>query len=182
MADLIAKSACLGLLPIEVGALKLTEVMADHVTVLAPYKGQHKAVTEALKKHHGIALPAVNRVLGKEACRVLWFSQGQWVVIGPKPTLELAKLGAVVDQSDAWAIVRLEGPNAEDVLARLVPVDVRRSVFKRGHTMRSTLYHMIASITRVGDNSFQVMVFRSMAETLVHDLRVAMQNVTARES
>ena len=180
MADLIAKSACAGLLPLEIGTLNLIEVVAEHVTVLAPYKDQHKAVSDELKKHNGVALPGVNRALGKETGRVLWFSQGQWAVIGPKPTSELAKLGAVVDQSDAWAIVRLEGPDAEDVLARLVPVDMRRSIFKRGHTMRSTLYHMMASITRVGDNSFQVMVFRSMAETLVHDLRLAMQNVTAR--
>jgi sarcosine oxidase gamma subunit len=166
VADLIAKSACAGLLPLEIGTLNLIEVVAQHVTVLAPYKDQHKAVSYELKKHHGMALPGVNRALGKETSRVLWFSQGQWAVIGPKPTSELAKLGAVVDQSDAWAIVRLEGPDAEAVLARLV---------------RSSLYHMMASITRVGDNSFQVMVFRSMAETLVHDLRVAMQKVAARQ-
>ena len=40
---------------------------------------------------------------------------------------------------DGWACVRLDGSAAEDVLARLVPVDLRGSVFKRGHTARAQL-------------------------------------------
>jgi sarcosine oxidase subunit gamma len=95
--------------------------------------------------------------------------------------LKLSKIAAVVDQSDAWTIVRLEGAAAEDVLARLVPVNLSRSAFKRGHTVRSSLYHMMASITRIGNNTFQIIVFRSMAETLVHDLSVAMKSVLARQ-
>ena len=180
MADLIAKFVCADLLPLDIGGLSLTEVIGDHVTVIAPFKNQHKAVSDLVQKTHGTALPAVNRASGKDGGRAIWFSQGQWVVMGPVVDPKLAKIAAVVDQSDAWAIVRLEGADAEDVLARLVPVNMRRSAFKRGHTMRSSLYHMMASITRVGNNTFQIMVFRSMAETLVHDLRVAMQSVTAR--
>ncbi|MDG1257047.1 MAG: sarcosine oxidase subunit gamma, partial [Paracoccaceae bacterium] len=47
--------------------------------------------------------------------------------------------------------------------------------------VRSSLYHMMASITRIGNNTFQIIVFRSMAETLVHDLSVAMKSVLARQ-
>jgi sarcosine oxidase subunit gamma len=39
---------------------------------------------------------------------------------------------------------------------------------------------MMASITRIGAQSFQIMVFRSMARTLVHDLKTAMEAVAAR--
>jgi sarcosine oxidase subunit gamma len=59
-------------------------------------------------------------------------------------------------------------------------VDLRPQVFKRGHTLRTELKHMMASITRIGAQSFQIMVFRSMARTLVHDLKTAMEAVAAR--
>jgi len=181
VAELIAKNVCADVLPLDVGGISLTEVIEEKVTVIAPYKGQHKAVSDLLQQTHGLVLPAVNRTSGKDSGRAIWFSQGQWVVLGPELGPKLAKIAAVVDQSDAWAIVRLEGADAEDVLARLVPVNLRRSAFKRGHTLRSNLYHIMASITRIGNNTFQIMVFRSMAETLVHDLSVAMKSVAARQ-
>ena len=86
----------------------------------------------------------------------------------------------MTDQSDAWTCMTLEGKGAQDVLARLVPVDVRGHTFKTGHTVRSLVQHMNASITRTGDDSFLVMVFRSMAKTLQHDLETAMESIAAR--
>ena len=90
------------------------------------------------------------------------------------------EVAALVDQSDAWAVVRLEGEGAEDVLARLVPVDLRLVSFPMGATARSKIGHMSGSVTRVGEDAFWLMVFRSMAETLVHDLKSAMEAVAAR--
>ena len=180
MADLIALSACKDLLPLTVGGVTLSEVIPDAMTSLAPFKGQHKATSAALKAAHGMALPAPNRTSGKASARAIWLSRGQVMLVGPAPDIRLAEHAALTDQTDAWAVVRLKGIGVEDVLARLVPVDVRASVFKRGHTVRTDLMHMMASVTRVGDRAFQIMVFRSMAETLVHDLNSAMEAVASR--
>lgn len=180
MADLIAKSPCEGVLPVTHGSVTLSEVEMTTLTSLAPFKGQDKALSDALKEAHGMALPAVNRASGKEGARTVWFGQGQAMLIGPQPDTSLAKHCAMTDQSDAWAMVRLEGEGAEDVLARLVPLDLRRAYFKRGHSARSQLQHMMVSITRTGDNAFLILAFRSMAKTLVHDLETAMQGVAAR--
>ena len=76
--------------------------------------------------------------------------------------------------------VQLRGARAVDVLARLVPVDLRAAQFKRGHTVRTDLMHMTASITATGANTFLILVFRSMAQTLVHDLKTAMEGVASR--
>ncbi|MEQ9695406.1 sarcosine oxidase subunit gamma [Shimia sp. SDUM112013] len=180
MAELIAKSPCEGLLPLTVSDLSLTEVEAATITSVAPYKGKEAALSDALKEAHGMAFPAPNRATGKEGNRAVWSGRGQAMLIGPAPAASLADHSALTDQSDAWCLVRLEGDSAEDVLARLVPVDVRRAVFKRGHTLRSQLQHLTVSVTRVGDNAFLVMAFRSMARTLVHDLETAMRGVAAR--
>jgi sarcosine oxidase subunit gamma len=178
--ELTAKSPARGLLPLTVGSVELTEVDAGVLTSIAPFKGQGKALSEALKAAHGMAAPAANRSTGKDDARCIWFGRSHVVLVGPAADAGLAKHAALTDQSDAWTVVRLEGTGAEDVLARLAPMDLRSATFKTGHTARTDLMHMASSITRVGANAFQIMVFRSMAQTLVHDLKTAMEGVAAR--
>lgn len=180
MVELIVKTPCDGLLPISVGGTKLTEENPGVMTTIAPYIGQDKAMTAALKAAHGMDAPGVNRATGKQGARAIWFGQRMVLLQGPEPDKTLARHAALADQSDAWAVVRLDGAGAADVLARLTPIDLRGSVFKRGHTARTELKHMMASITRLGDQSFQIMVFRAFAKTLVHDLKISMEGVAAR--
>ena len=180
MLELTAKSPCSGLLPMTIGPFTLTEMTPLAMTSIAPRKGQESALSDALKAAHGMAFPAPGRATGKAEARAVWFGRGVALLIGPTADAALAEHAALTDQSDAWAVVRLEGQGAEDVLARLVPVDLRAALFKRGHTARTQLMHMSASVTRVGDRAFQIMVFRSMAATLVHDLETAMRSIAAR--
>ncbi|WP_424986488.1 sarcosine oxidase subunit gamma [Microbulbifer sp. S227A] len=147
---------------------------------IAPFKGRQDRVAQVLKAAHGLDFPEPNRSSGGAGGRVIWFARGQVMLLGADPDPALAAHAALTDQSDAWAVVTLEGETAEDVLARLVPVDLRRAAFEIGHTLRAQVLHMNASITRIGADCFQIMVFRSMAETLVHDLRSAMEGVAAR--
>lgn len=180
MAELIARTPCQGLLPLEIGEMILRETDAGFLTSVAPFIGQHEGAAEVLKSAHGLAWPKPNRATGKDGGRAIWFSRGQILLMGPKPDKALGKASALTDQSDAWAVTRLDGVRSVDVLARLVPVDLRATQFKRGHTLRSQLMHMPVSITRVGEAGFQIMVFRSMAATLVHEMKSAMEAVTAR--
>lgn len=147
---------------------------------IAPFRGRQDRVAQVLKAAHGLDFPEPNRSSDAAGGRVIWFARGQVMLLGADPDPALAAHAALTDQSDAWAVVTLEGETAEDVLARLVPVDLRRAAFEIGHTLRAQVLHMNASITRIGADCFQIMVFRSMAETLVHDLRSAMEGVAAR--
>lgn len=178
MVSLIAKAPCEGLLPIAAGDCTLSEVSPEAITSIMPASGQEKSVSEALKRAHGLAFPAPNRATGKEGGRLVWTGLGQAFLVGPVP--KPVSGAAMTDQSDAWAVMRLEGASAEAVLARLVPVDLRVVGFKRGHTARTMLFHMSCSITRVGANSFDIMVFRSMAKSAVHELSTAMRSVAAQ--
>ena len=177
MADLLAKSPCDGLLPIKIGTTSLTELDPGAIWSLSPFRGQDGALSDALKAAHGMTWPAPNRARGKVGARAIWFGRRHALLMGPDADSSLAAHAVLTDQSDAWAVVRLDGADAEHVLARLVPVDLRCTVFKRGHTVRTELKHMVTSITRVADHGFQIMVFRSMAQTLVHDLNTAMTSV-----
>ena len=180
MVDLVATSPLEGAAPKTVGTVTLKEMDLGQLTSIAPYLGSEKAVSSLMNEAHGMAFPKPNRATGKTGARAIWFGNDLAILVGPAPDDTLAQYAAMTDQSDAWTCMTLEGKGAQDVLARLVPVDVRGHTFKTGHTVRSLVQHMNASITRTGDDSFLVMVFRSMAKTLQHDLETAMESIAAR--
>ena len=177
MAKLLAKSPCQGLLPIVVGSCSLEEQLPAAITSITPFAGQQKQVSAALKDALGVTFPAPNRATGKEGSRCIWSGMGQALFIGP--TIKPIKGAAHSDQSDAWAVMRLTGPDAVLVLAKLAPVNLAHTSFRRGHTVRTLLNHMAVLITRTGTNAFDIMVFRSMAQTAVHELETAMKSVAA---
>lgn len=179
MVDLTARSACAGLLPLEIGNATLEEIEAGPLTWVSPL-GDPGALSEALEQAHGLGWPEPGRSTAGRGARCLWFGRQEALLMGAAPDPALREHAAIVDQSDAWAVVRLGGSAAVDVLARLVPVDLRDAHFAQGNSIRTQLFHMNASITKIGDGVFMILVFRSMAVTLVHDLKGAMQSVAAR--
>lgn len=180
MDELVAKTPCAGALPIKIGGMTLVESDLGALTLIAPFQGQDSAVSEAMTSAHGVAFPKVNRISHADETRALWFGRGMALLAGPAADAGLSQWAAITDQTDAWACVTLSGAGAQDALARLVPVDLRARSFKRGHTIRSQIMHMNGSITRTGSDSFLLLVFRSMALTLVHDLKQAMEGVASR--
>ncbi|WP_374372041.1 sarcosine oxidase subunit gamma [Tabrizicola sp.] len=176
MPELIAKSALEGR-SLTLGTVTLAEVEVGPVTSVAVFPGGGKAVAKGLKTL-GLAMPEPNSFAEKKGARIVWTGRDQAFLMGVEaPALEGA---AVTDQSDGWAVLGLSGAGAVDVLARLVPVDLRLSVFPVGRAMRSQLNHMNVVILRGGDNAFEIMVFRSMARTAWHELETTMHMVAAR--
>ncbi|AAV95027.1 sarcosine oxidase, gamma subunit family [Ruegeria pomeroyi DSS-3] len=177
---LIAKTPCAGQVPLSVGAMTVSEVDLGAMTSLSPRKGQGAALAQALRAAHGLDWPGAGRVTTAGDARAIWFGHDSVLLTGAAPDAALAGPGVLVDQSDAWTVVRLEGTGAEAVLARLVPVDLRAPGFGPGATARCRIGHMAGSVTRLEDGGFLLMVFRSMAQTLLHDLKSAMEAVAAR--
>lgn len=178
MVRLIATSPCDGLLPVKVGDTILDEVTPDRVTLVSPLVGKKGAVDAALKAEIGVGLPAPNRTTHKDGVRAIWVGPGQALIVGASVSPEGA---AVTDQSDAFAMISLEGTLAEAALARLCPIDLRQTQFKNGWTARTMLDLMTCSVTRTGRQAFEIMVFRSMAATAVHELSEALRRVAALE-
>lgn len=180
MVDLAAKSAGAGIFPLSIGKLTATETELGPLTSVMPFKGQSAALAAAFEAAHGLAWPAPNAATSAGGARAIWFGVNQVLLTGVAADISLAALAGLTDQSDAWCAVTLDGPGAEDVLARLCPVDLRASAFGEGRTARTLVAHMNGSVTRIGAQAFLILVFRSMAATLAHDLSEAMETVTAR--
>jgi heterotetrameric sarcosine oxidase gamma subunit len=177
VGDLANVTPCGGFAPIKIGGLRLSEVSPAHVTALLPYRGQEAALDAALRAAHGLGFPALGGVSQNGTGRCLWAGDRQAMLVGLSPDAALAECASIVDQSDGWAMLRLEGEGARDVLARLVPVDLR---LPAGHCLRSLVGHMAAVITVLGETGYEIWVFRSMAETAVHEIEQAMRQYEAR--
>jgi heterotetrameric sarcosine oxidase gamma subunit len=174
--ELIAKSALEGL-SVTIGTVGLAEVDVGPITSIAVLPGGAKAIARGLRAV-GLAMPEPNSFTEKKGARIVWTGRDQAFLLSADcPPLEGA---AVTDQSDGWAVLSVSGAGLVDVLARLVPTDLRRTAFPVGGAIRTQLGHMNVVLLRTGDHAVEIMVFRSMARTAWHELETAMQMVAAR--
>lgn len=126
----------------------------------------------------GLAFPAPNSFTTSGAATLVWTARNQAFLIGiAAPEIAGA---ALTDQSDGWAALRLEGPAATDALMRLYPLDLRLQSFAQGAAARAPLNHMQSVLLRTAPYSFDILVFRSMAQTAWHEVAAAMKTVAAR--
>jgi heterotetrameric sarcosine oxidase gamma subunit len=176
--EIIAKPP-LGAAPVTHGSVTLAELALPRLTSVAPFQGQDKAVAKALKTM-GLTVPNPNSVSqSKGEGTLIWTGRDQAFLLAADPA-PLEGHAALTDQSDGWCGLTLTGAGAADVLARLVPVDLRLTALPVGACIRTGLNHMNAVLWRHGPDGFTLLVFRSMARTAWHELQEAMRAVAAR--
>lgn len=181
MVSLIAKSPFEGLLPVAEAGMTLSEVMHGTITSVAPFRGQEDAAAAALAKA-GLGWPSPGTAIAGKKGAVLWTGRGQAFLLGAAAPAGLERAAALTDQSDAWAAMRLAGAAGPQALARLVAVDLSPEAFPVGAVARTGLYHMMSVLWRSAPDAIDILVFRSMAATAVHEIGAAMTAVTARAS
>lgn len=182
MADLTPVSPARGLTPISLGGVALTEAAQTPIWAILPLRGARDALDRALQSAHGLPFPEPGTLHVGPSARIAWAGLDQAFLIGAAPDATLAAHAGLVDQSDGWAHLGLEGAGARAVLARLVPIDLSPAACPKGSARRTLLGHMQALVLHPGGDRFEVLVFRSMAHSAVHDLTRAMRAVAARQA
>ncbi|MGY6411599.1 MAG: sarcosine oxidase subunit gamma [Alkalilacustris sp.] len=182
MAELIANGGPGGGLaavePIEAAGCTLELLDLGPVAAIQPWPGRTGAVDTALKAR-GLGFPAPGRSLEVADTRILWAGRETAFLIGTAPPA--LSEAAVTDLTDGWAGVLLLGERAAEVLARLVPVDLRPRACPEGTALRTLLGHVPCLILRRG-GGFEVMVMRSFLSTAWHELATALRQVAARRA
>ncbi len=129
-----------------------------------------KSLDKAIKAAVGVKTPAPRRIetLGDRACA--WMSPDEYLLVlpytqVPEALAALAKALAkdhhlAADVSDARAVFRVEGAKADQVLQKLMPVDIAR--LPPGELRRTRMAQIAAALWREGDG-FTVVCFRSVA-------------------
>lgn len=73
--------------------------------------------------------------------------------------------GSVTDLSHARTAIRIEGPKAEWVLAKLFAIDFALAAFPTGKGISTTHHEVFTQIQRTGPARFELYVFRSFARS-----------------
>lgn len=142
------------------GANHLELVDGIRVHSVLAFKGSEQAVAAILA-----AFPAgdVRRV-----------APGEWLLVSGDAAQAPEIDGAmVVDQSHGRTLFRLSGPDAVGILMRGVAVDLAGGAMTVGGSASMAFGHLAINLARSGENSYEMIVGRSFAESLYHDVRQA---------
>ncbi len=179
VVKLTQQSATLDLFPISKGSVTAWGSDERRVTSIAPFVGQDAEVSKRLAQSIGAGFPLPNRRIETKQATLLWVGQRRALLIG-REAPDLRGLAAVINQTGAETVVRIEGRDVEAVLACAMALDLRRAVFVNGTAARSYIGQMPASVSRISDTTFELRVPRSMATDLAFELDHAMSAVASR--
>lgn len=178
---LIPHSPFANLAPVAAGpGVVATERDGLGLATILVRSGHTEALAALLKKRFGINLP---RGPYRAANGGMAFA-----ATGPETWLGIAENGgnafvssltevigdhaAVVDQSGAYAVLRLSGPKVRETLAKGVSLDLHARGFRIGDVAVTAVSHMGVTLWRLDDCEgspiFEVLVFRSFARSFWH--------------
>ncbi len=180
--DLFARDPVYGL-PKTAGRCELRLVQPAAIATLAPFRGQGMAVADVLKSLWKTGLPKTGKTRTSKAATLFWSAPGQWLVTGDFDPATLAQtldgIAAVTDQSDAWAVLHLNGADATNILHRLTSLDI--NALATGDIARTEVARL-AGILRPLETGFEIWLPRSAARWGVEKITDAMQRVAAQRA
>ncbi len=158
-------------------------------------RARDKNALAALAKSFACKLPSNNSTVSVKDGILMWLGPDEFLFrshdSAPPPLARFAELegalqksfAAVVDVSDYYAVVRVEGRRARKVLQKNCPLDVHESVFRRGACAQS-LYGKAPVLVHVhghdaSDEVFDLQVRISLASYLWDLLALATQSELA---
>lgn len=121
-----------------------------------------------------LEVPERRAIVLSRHCAVAWMSPDELLIMLPRGQAGggVARLGRalagthhlVADVSDARAVFAIEGARAREVLAKLTPADLSPAVFGPGQIRRTRLSQVSAAFWMRGEEAFELVCFRSVAQ------------------
>lgn len=177
----IVTSAFAGL-PCEVGrgrGVIATEREGLAIARIAARRGRKGTVAQVLGANFGVEPPdGPRRASGGEVALAgiapeTWLATREGAGNGFAQSLRplLAHCASIADLSDAYAILRLTGPDVRATLAKLVPIDVHALTFGVNALAQTVCAYMSVILWRLEDSAqwgptFEIWVGRSLAVSL----------------
>jgi methylglutamate dehydrogenase subunit D len=144
------------------------------VTIMAR-KGRAEALAAALGDGFGLALPGPGQSTTGKDVVLRWAGPEQWLAIAEgardgelyrRLAAALAETASLVDQSHGRVAIVIAGPRARAVLAKGTAVDLHPSRFRPDQVAMTQMAHVGVHLTKVAPDAFELLVFRSFAESL----------------
>ncbi|MBN9245465.1 MAG: sarcosine oxidase subunit gamma family protein [Mesorhizobium sp.] len=151
----------------------LSEPRPGSIVQLAAWPGEERRMIDAIRTVTGLALPdGAGGGVSEGGKAAFGFAPGKFTVVDEKDGLAAAfakaitpAIGTVTDLSHGRTVIRIEGPEAEWVLAKFFAIDFSLAAFPLGAGRSTTHHDVFAQIQRTGPDRFDVHVFRSFARS-----------------
>ena len=172
-----------GIGPYAHGAGVTISLLPPHAMAsLAARRGALPALQQAALARWGVELPLTPRRIAVPADNIslLWMGPERWLIIDPsaKPlTPRLTPLfgaaASLTEQGDGRVLIRIEGPQARDALAKILPIDLHPRAFALDQTAITQAGGHAGPIgvqiwRRDASAGFEIAVARSLAAELLH--------------
>ncbi len=165
-----------GLSMVEFGDFELMQVMAR--------RGTWSATGQACKEAYGQAAPARPQAVEADGALLIWSGPDQFLVLSARTAggnsamgtarSAFAGMASLSEQSDGRSLIRVTGPRARDMLAKVCSLDLHPAVFPDGAAAATSIDHTSVNLWRGQDDGgaavFYLLVFSTFAESLWHTL------------
>jgi sarcosine oxidase subunit gamma len=128
------------------------------------------AIAGVFSQRFGIELPMTPKAASQGDLTLVWSGPSQWLALSRQSGLArrladaLRDRAAITDQSDARAMLVLEGAHMRDTLAKGCPIDLHPRSFCRGAAALTTIAGIGVQLWQTHDSdAFHIAVARSMA-------------------
>jgi len=144
------------------------------LATVACRNGQDDGLKASVREAYGVDLPLTSTVARGKDVSFIGTGPGQWLAVSESLVNEalatdliakLKGLASIADQSDGRAVIRLSGPRAREVLAKGLAIDLDPRVFPDDGAVTSTISHMGVQLWQEGSESYDIALFRSVAES-----------------
>lgn len=160
----------------------LSERFALATCDVCAWAGNETKTANAIKRVTGLALSRTKDAVSDSA-QAFQHAPGRWTVLSADQTLPNALTGAVgdngtvVDLSHGRTVLRVDGAKSRWVLAKLFAIDFAHESLPLHNGIATKHHEIFAHIQRVGEDAFDVIVFRSYARSFWHALTRASEEV-----
>lgn len=152
------------------------------VSVAVPHGGED-ALAAAVRAGCGLAMPSPTQSSATGEMRAIRTAPDQVLLVFPHamPDAErvvqnkLSGAGYTTDQTDAWVVLDISGPDTRKALERLCMLDLDE--FSDGTAARTVMEHLGAILVRLDAERFFLMSARSSAGSFLHAIETSYRNV-----
>ena len=154
------------------------------VSVAIPAAGE-EPLAQTMQAAWGLPLPGPTLSTTHGQMRAIKTAPDQLLLVFPHamPDAEaivqgsLGGTGYTTDQTDAWIVLDVSGPDTSAAMERLCMLDLTPPAFPENAAARTVMEHMASIVVRIGDEGFQLMAARSSAASFLHAVETSCRNV-----
>lgn len=151
----------------------LSETRPASIVQVAAWPGAERAVIAAIREALGLVVPdGAGGGVAAGARAAFGIAPGRFLVVDQAEGLEDAlrrsidaRVGSVTGLSHGRTAIRIDGPKAEWVLAKLFSIDFGLTALPVGSGVATQHHDVLTQIQRTGAMRFDLYVFRSLARS-----------------